>query len=191
MSWLRDVDRWFATEVLPYQSAFQSFARRLTGNAEIARDLVQEAYAQALLGDRWQKARNAKVFVLRIVYCRSMDWLDKQKVIRIQQLPSFEDLAFADYGPDAFEALSGREELLVVLEILRGLPERCRQVVTMRRIEELPPAEIALRLGITVTTVERHLARGVSMLADQLATRGSLRRGRQAVDVTDTTQQAE
>lgn len=190
MSWLREVDRWFATEVLPYQHAFQAFARRLTGNAEIARDLVQEAYAQALLGDRWQKARNAKVFVLRIVYCRSMDWLDKQKVVRIQQLPSFENLAFADYGPDAFEALSGREELQVVLEILRGLPERCRQVVTMRRIEELPPAEIALRLGITVTTVERHLARGVSMLADQLARRGSLRRGRQAVDV-DTTQQAE
>ncbi len=177
MSWLRDVDRWVCAEVLPNQHAFQALARRMTGNAEVARDIVQDVYAEVLGGEGWRKAIDPKAFVMRIVYCRSVDWINRQKIVPIQAMPEYEGTAFADNGPDAFESLSGREELAAVLEILDALPTRCRQVVTMRRIEDLPPKEIARRLDITLTTVERHLARGLTMLAERLAERGgTLRR---------------
>jgi RNA polymerase sigma factor (sigma-70 family) len=185
MSWLRSVDRWMLHQVLPHQHAYHALARRLTDNAEVARDIVQDVYAELLAGDGWRKARDPKAFVMRIVYCRSVDWVNRQSVVPIHPLPTYEGLAYADFGPDAFERMSGREELRTVLEILDELPKRCREVVTMRRIEELPPKEIARRLGINLTTVERHLARGVTMLADRLAVRGSLRRGRQEPSGTE------
>jgi DNA-directed RNA polymerase specialized sigma24 family protein len=46
------------------------------------------------------------------------------------------------------------------------LPDRCREVVWMRRIENLPQKQIAARLGIAESTVEKHLVRGVALLAD-------------------------
>jgi RNA polymerase sigma factor (sigma-70 family) len=190
MSWFRSIDRWMCKEVLPHQHAYQALARRLTGNSEVARDIVQDVYAEVLTGDGWRKARDPKAYVLRAVYCRSIDWVRRQSIIPIDALPSYEGLAYAYTGPDAFEKLSGREELRVVLEILEELPVRCREVLTMRRIEELPPKEIARRLGINLITVERHLARGASMLADRLAQRGSFRRGRQESDDASLSQKA-
>ena len=188
MRWFRSVDHWLLSEVLPHKSAYQALAQRVTGNPEAARDIVQDVYAELLAGDGWRQARDPRNFVLRIVYCRAVNWMARQQVVPMHPLPPYEGLAYAENGPDAFEKLSGRDELRVVLEILEELPKRCRQVVTMRRIEELPPKEIAQRLGINLTTVERHLARGVSMLADRLAKRGSLRRGRQEIDDADVAQ---
>ncbi len=188
MSWLRPVDRWLINEVLPHKNAYLALARRLTGNSETARDIVQDVYAELLTSANWQSARNPKSFVLRVVYCRSMDWHDKQRVVSIQQLPDYEDFDCMDSSPNALDNLSSRDELRAVLEILTELPDRCREVVTMRRIHELPPTEIAERLGIALGTVERHLARGVSMLADRLALRGAVRRGRQEISDAEAAQ---
>ena len=46
------------------------------------------------------------------------------------------------------------------------LPERRRQVVWMRRIEDLPQKEIASRLQIAEATVEKHLVLGIRALAE-------------------------
>ena len=180
MSWLRDVDRWLCADVLPHQYAFLALARRLTGSTEVAKDIVQDVYAEVLAGTGWRQAIDPKAFVLRIVYCRSINWVNRQKIVPIHALPTYEGLAHSDVGPDAFDRLSGREELEAVFEILEGMPMRCRQVIMMRRIEDLPPREIAKRLGIDLVTVRRHMARGVAILTERLAERGSVRR-RQAV----------
>lgn len=176
MSWIRPVDRWLCDEVLPHKHAYLALARRLTRNAEAANDIVQDVYAEVLQGDTWKAARDPKAFVLRIVYCRAINWVKRQKIVPIHPLPEYEGLSYADFGPDAFDKLSGREELEAVLEILADMPARCRQVITMRRIEELPPKEIARRLGIDMVTVRRHMARGVAILTERLGQRGSSRR---------------
>ena len=172
MSWFRDVDRWLSDEVLPYQHAYVALARRLTGNSEIAKDIVHDVYAEILAGESWRTANDPKAWVLRIVYCRAVNWSKRQKIVPIHQLPEYESINFSDFGPDAFARLSGREELELVMDILNELPSRCRQVITLRRIEELPPQEISRRLGIDLATIRGHLARGMSILTRRLAERG-------------------
>jgi len=191
MSWLRDVDRWLCDEVLPHKHAYLALARRLTRNAEAASDIVQDVYAEVLQGDTWKTARDPKAFVLRIVYCRSVNWVNRQKIVPLHPLPEYEGLLYADFGPDAFDKLSGREELEAVLEILADMPTRCRQVITMRRIEELPPREIARRLGIDLVTVRRHMARGVAILAERLGQRGTVRVVSKPDDSDDVASKAE
>lgn len=177
MSWLRDVDRWLCAEVLPHQYAFVALATRLTGDAEIAKDVVHDVYAEVLDGEEWRQALSPKAFVMRIVYCRSLDWVRKQRIVPLQPMPSFESLLFADTEPNAFSALSDKEELAAVLEMMRDLPKQCSQVVMMRRIEEVPPREIAKRLGLSLSTVEKHLARGLTLLAEKLGQQKVSRRG--------------
>jgi RNA polymerase sigma-70 factor (ECF subfamily) len=48
---------------------------------------------------------------------------------------------------------------------METLPPQPRAVVKMRRIEGLLPGDIAVRMGLSVSTVEKHLAKGLAMLA--------------------------
>ncbi|MGN6424301.1 MAG: RNA polymerase sigma factor [Asticcacaulis sp.] len=169
MSWVREVDIWFCDEVMPHQAVFIAQAYRVTGRREVARDLVQDVYTEIMQGDKWRSVANARAFVRRAVHNAAVNWVRRQRVVLMQPLSGSEELDFVDAGPDAFETVSGREELASVIAALEHLPTRCREVVTLRRIEDLTPREIANRLGISLVTVERHLARGLTLLCDQLS----------------------
>jgi RNA polymerase sigma factor (sigma-70 family) len=162
---------------MPHQAALLSLAVRLTNDAEVAKDILHDVYAELLTGEGWRVAINPRAFVMRIVYCRSVDWVNRQKIVPIQNLPKFDALMVADKGPDAFVVLSDKEELETVMAVIRRLPKQCRRVLTMRRIEEMSPKIIAARLGISIWTVEKHLAKGLTFLAENLRDRKVARRG--------------
>ena len=65
-------------------------------------------------------------------------------------------------GPDA-QVLS-REALGAASRALMELPERTRQVFVLRRLEHLSYKEIAQRLGLSVSAIEKHMVRAVSHL---------------------------
>jgi len=74
--------------------------------------------------------------------------------------------AIADHSVDRI--VEGRQELQRLLECLRLLPERTRHVVMLARLERLTHTQIARRLGISVSTVERRLVKGMADLTAQL-----------------------
>jgi RNA polymerase sigma-70 factor (ECF subfamily) len=54
------------------------------------------------------------------------------------------------------------EELKIKIEkTIKSLPERCREVFILSRIEGLKNKEIAEKLGINIKNVERHLGRAL------------------------------
>jgi len=55
-----------------------------------------------------------------------------------------------------------------VIEAIEKLPRQCRQVFIMRKIEDIPPREIAKQLGLTIGTVEQHLVHGMVHLQRNL-----------------------
>ncbi len=168
-SWVRDVDRWFALEVSPHERGFLTLARRLTGDAEAAHDLVHDVYAELLVGDKWQTLSHPRAYVRRMIYNLGFNRLKRAKIVPMQQLAKVETVTYADISPDAFESLSSRQELDVVLAALSLLPVRSRKVVLMRRVDGISPREIANQMGISISTVETHLANGLAALSDLLA----------------------
>jgi RNA polymerase sigma-70 factor (ECF subfamily) len=60
-----------------------------------------------------------------------------------------------------------------VLRALRALPERYREPLTLRLVEQMGGEEIALKLGLTHGTVRVYLHHGIRLLREQLgATNG-------------------
>lgn len=55
----------------------------------------------------------------------------------------------------------GAEALRALDAALRELSPRCRRIFLMRRVDGLPNAEIARRHGISVNSVEKHIARAL------------------------------
>ncbi len=75
-------------------------------------------------------------------------------------LESFDQ--FEDFSPERI--LLGREALALMIEALQELPERVRSVFVLNRFEELPAVEIARRLGVSLSTVEKDMTRAVAFI---------------------------
>ncbi|MDC7684239.1 RNA polymerase sigma factor [Asticcacaulis sp. BYS171W] len=165
---MRDIDRWFCAEISPYESQYTALAMRLTGTIDNARDLVHDAYAQVLSQEKWRQIDNPRAYVMRTIYNLGLNSIRRARVVSMQQLADADAITQVDISPDAFDTFSDREELGRVLAAVEQLPPQCRKVVVMRRIEDLPPREVARRLNLSLSTVEKHLARGLVLLADLL-----------------------
>jgi len=57
------------------------------------------------------------------------------------------------------------DELRHLSHAIQNLPEACREVMWLRRAQELPQKEVAAQLGVREKTVEKHVANGVQLLA--------------------------
>lgn len=174
-SWLREVDRWFRDHIAPHEGLFLKVAKHLIGNRESARDLVHDAYAAVLSDDHWRSVQDPKAFMRQTVKNLALDLLRRNKVVPMDQYADIEQFGLLDLAPDAFQSVSDRERLRTVMAAIDKLPRQCRQVFVMRRIEDMPPKEIASRLGIALATVEGHLARGMSEVHRHLETQVKVR----------------
>lgn len=180
MAWLREIDKWFAEAVLPSAPVYRAYARKLTGDAVEAEDLVQEAYAKVLGVPDWRRLEQPERFVLTIIRNLAFERFRRAKVVGIRQIGVLEMEALPDPAPDAHAVTSAREELSRVLEALDRLPEQCRRVVTLRKMEGLSPGQIAVRLNLSISTVEKHLAKGLMLLTKALAVSEGRRIGSKA-----------
>jgi RNA polymerase sigma-70 factor (ECF subfamily) len=70
----------------------------------------------------------------------------------------------ADLRPNAEAALLAREEAAALVQAIEALPTAARRAFRMHKIEGLPHAEVAARLGISRSGVEKHIALAMAHL---------------------------
>jgi RNA polymerase sigma factor (sigma-70 family) len=56
----------------------------------------------------------------------------------------------------------------VILKNLHGLPVRCTEAMTLRVLENLPYAEIATRMDVSIKTVEAYITKALAHLRERL-----------------------
>jgi RNA polymerase sigma-70 factor (ECF subfamily) len=101
--------------------------------------------------------RNFEAFMVRIAVNLARD---EHRRHRRRPISTGEDLeAIADAGPLPDEILDARQRLNAVQAVLSRLNPRSRQVLLMHRVEGLRYREIAERLGISESAVEKHVAK--------------------------------
>jgi len=163
LGWLRDIDRWFVAEVLPHAPAYRAKAAYFCGRDD-ADDLVQEAYARVLETPDYRRIVTPRGFVLTIIHNLALERLRRANVVRIDLLASMDMLDVADPAPDAFALAAGRSEMQRLLDLIDALPAQCARVLHMRKIRGMPPVAIAEALSISVSTVEKHIAKGLALI---------------------------
>jgi RNA polymerase sigma-70 factor (ECF subfamily) len=65
-----------------------------------------------------------------------------------------------------------RERFLVFCRAVQRLPLQCRRVFILKKVYGLPQKEIAARLQISESTVEKQVAKGLLVCADFMAEMG-------------------
>lgn len=167
--WIREVDDWFSTHLLPHERVFIQTAYRMTGDEDTARDLVHETYVDLLKGERWRGIKHPRAYVMTSVRRAALRIIRRRRIVPFKSFADMDAVAGKDLTPDAHQILFAKEQRRMVLEIIETLPPRCREVVKLRRLAERSPQQIARDLGITVSVVDKHLARGMATIAKKLS----------------------
>lgn len=138
-------------------------ATRRPGDAE---DLLQAAFVRMQEYARRQPVENPAGFLVRTAVNLSIDAARQQKS-RGELLMAASDLGeVADDQPLQDEVLQVRKRLEDVKQALAQLSPRTRDIFLMHRIDGLKYREIAEREGVTVSAVEKHIAKAVLHLSN-------------------------
>ena len=166
-----DDARWFSAHVQPHDAALRAWLRTRFSALGDADDLVQETYTRVLQLRARDPLRAHAVKPLLFTTARNLalDQLRRRAIVPMEALADFAADTFADDAPGVAEAVSRRQELALLAEAIQTLPDRCRQILTLRKIYGLPQKEIARQLGIAEHTVEAQVGVGVRRCAEYLA----------------------
>ena len=107
-------------------------------------------------------------FALTVARNVAFDWLRHRQVVPIELVADLEALEVLDEGEQIEEIVNSHQELAMLVKAIQGLPDRCRQVFTLRKVYGYSQKEIALRLSISENTVEQHLTKAARRCAQAL-----------------------
>lgn len=152
-----------------YGPAVRAFFRRRVANAADVDDLAQEVFVRLLRRSDLQAIDNIEGYIFQTA----------ANVLREQHRLRGRRIAFqpGEFDEDAIEGdeessperiLLGREAYNQLLTGLRELPERARMVFVLNRYEQLSAREIAKRMGVSVSLVEKEMMRAVAFLRDRM-----------------------
>lgn len=149
----------------------RNYVARLLGGSPEADDITNEAFSRVFAASSVERPVPPKAYLFSAAHNLAMNHHRRQKVrAGLQSLDEAHE-AVADGRPDAEQILIARQRLQLLWEAIDHLPPRTRQVFVMRKIERLRNVEIAKRLGISVSAVEKHIRKGLRACRAYLDTR--------------------
>jgi RNA polymerase sigma-70 factor (sigma-E family) len=135
----------------------------LVRDPETAEEVVQDSFV-AMHG-RWRTLKEpdqALAYLRQAVVNRSRSVLRHRGVRARYVAPAVPDL------PGADEHALAAERRTAVLDAMRALPDRQREVLALRYYLDLSEADIASTLGISRGAVKTHASRGVAALRSRM-----------------------
>ncbi len=138
--------------------------RRGASNAD-AEDLVQEAVLRLhVYTNQGHEVRDEAAFVMRTAMNLAIDARRHARADRYEYEP-VEKLKLPDIGPSPDEVCAAEQRLMRMKQTLDQVSPRTRDIFFMHRLQGLSHEEIAQRLGISKSAVEKHIASAVTTLA--------------------------
>lgn len=155
-----------------FRKLFDRFYQQLLGTSinmlkdvDLAKDVVQEVFLQI-----WKKRSELNInssvggYLKRAVINRSLNKIRAKKSFldtqHLEEKPSKE--------PSAVDYLEEEDLHKAMKTALDTLPDRCRTIFVMKRLEGMSQKEIAGELGISPKTVENQITKALKVLKESV-----------------------
>jgi RNA polymerase sigma factor (sigma-70 family) len=163
-----DLDRWFIREIVAHEAALTRYLARCWRDKTEIYDILQDCYVRVYESAAKSRPTYPKSFLFQTARNLMVDLLRRRRVVPIERVEDFDALNVSVDELTPERRLSSVQELRHLSEAFDRLPEKCRGVVWLRKVEGLSQREVSRRLNIAETTVEKHVARGIQALAEML-----------------------
>jgi RNA polymerase sigma-70 factor (ECF subfamily) len=159
---------WFAREILVHEALFVRYLVRTWPNRDEVHDLRQETYMRVYEAARKSRPHAPKSFLFTTARHLMADRVRRSRIVSMEAFGDLDvlNVPVEDASPE--QKLNARQELMQLARAFSALPPKCREVVWLRRVDELSQKQVATRLNISERTVESHVVKGTRLLADAL-----------------------
>ncbi len=135
-------------------------------------DIAQEVFLRAYAAKKKQKLEFGRAYLYKIARHLSLNVSRKRKRSVECVVEDFVRDGVADNMCGQAEQLFQRDKLKALNEAMALLPAKCREVFVLRHFEQMSHKEIAAKLEISTSTVEKHIAKGLLITSRHMKTTG-------------------
>lgn len=147
------------------------FTRR-TGSQPDSEELVQDLFLRLLRRPGLMALESIDGYVFEAAANLLRDKVKRERTRPLLSAVDLDRINLADDLPGAEDVIGGRQSLERIQAALKSLSPRSRTIVILRRFEDMSHAQIAARLNISVSAVEKHLVRSMAVLRNALQEQG-------------------
>ncbi|HEX2855799.1 MAG TPA: sigma-70 family RNA polymerase sigma factor [Opitutaceae bacterium] len=155
----RDFASLYRTTIAP----LRRYLGRLLGSTTEAQDVAHDAYLRVYPSVTNQSAEQPEALLYTTARRLAINRLKRRSISPISREALLQDAA-PSREPGVEQQVMARQELSLLQAAIAELPEGCRTVLLLRKVELLSHAEISQRLGIAISTVEKQHARALRLL---------------------------
>lgn len=150
-----------------YYRELLNFLARKVGDRELAADIAQESYARIYAAPNKGEVIEPRALLYTTARNLVTDHYRRSTVREQVEVPGeldeYSDASHLDIGmgPESLEpeaVFAGRQRLAAIEEVVAKLPPRPREAFVLYKLDGLSRGEVAEKMGVSVKTVETHLA---------------------------------
>jgi len=162
-------------DFIRFRSNLSRLLKRLVEPQDIE-DIMQETYIRVCAAAEKTEIANSKSFMLKTAQNLAFNHLSTA-YRRRTQLEDFSPTGMELPAPDFEAQFDATEKFLGFCTAVRELPVQCRRTFVLRKVYGLSQREIATQLGISESTVEKHVAKGYLLCRESMLRMGHLEAG--------------
>jgi len=155
---------------LSCETSLKRFLYGFSRKPEDVDELAQEAFLRTFLVERTTEIKSPKAYLFRVARNIALRELSKKTRQLTDYLEESVDDQTLDSEASLEEELIAQQKLKHCCEAIADLPEQCRRVFLLRKVHALSHKEISIQLGISISTVEKHIAKGVDRYTHHIET---------------------
>lgn len=158
-----------------YFPRLYNFALKIITDSGLAKDVVQNVFIRVWENHESFRIDQPEAFLYKMVRNASLNFIRHMKVVdnlkaKVKDQYLGEELYYIDMVGNEPYLLIENELREKVVEVMNSLPEKCRIVFQLSRMEGLKNQEIADQLGINIKTVEKHITKALNIYKERFST---------------------
>ena len=161
-----DEGRWFAENLFPHEAMLRAWLQSRFGSQVVVSDIIQEAYLCILRVRLTDPVKAPKAFLFATARNLALNATRNAKVRGEHVVDLLDEADVLDEVPSVPETVARYEELEILTRAIQSLPDRCRQIFTLRKVYGMSQSDIARKLNLSARTVNAQISIGVNKCAE-------------------------
>lgn len=155
------------------ERALKRFLERFFYSTHDVEDILQEVFLQTWSIEKKQEIQSPKSYLFRVARNMALKELRKKSELLTAYIEEVNPDELIGNETFTENEVDINKRLIVFGKALDTLPPRCRKVFVLRKVFGFSQKEIARRMNISVSTVEKHIINGLRRCNAYMLTYGA------------------
>ncbi len=157
--------RWFTETLQPHEEELRAWLRGRFPPTLDFDDIVQEAFVSSWKAHEEGRLKSPKAFLFGAARNLALRSLRTRKVRGYDSVIPIEECDISNGESSVQETVSRKQELQILTLAIQSLPDKCRQIFTLRKVYGMTQREIARKLDLSPRTVNAQITIGLHKCA--------------------------